>query len=159
MMQMKRLQTEPEAAISLDELLAAQGMEATLEDVPQMEEKEKRKNSPQLRKMLVSWEKLRLLYNGVLLVLGVLLLFAFFSPAFLSAYWLDVMFGSLMVAVMANIAFFLGPLVEAYTTAFLGLQWRPGARVVVLLAGLIFSALVFMVLIGGYGFVMLLPGQ
>lgn len=159
MMQMKRLQTEPEAAISLDELLAAQGMEATLEDVPQMEEKEKRKNSPQLRKMLVSWEKLRLLYNGVLLVLGVLLLFAFFSPAFLSAYWLDVMFGSLMVAVMANIAFFLGPLVEAYTTAFLGLQWRSGARVVVLLAGLIFSALVFMVLIGGYGFVMLLPGQ
>lgn len=159
MMQMKRLQTEPEAAISLDELLAAQGMEATLEDVPQMEEKEKRKNSPQLREMLVSWEKLRLLYNGVLLVLGVLLLFAFFSPAFLSAYWLDVMFGSLMVAVMANIAFFLGPLVEAYTTAFLGLQWRSGARVVVLLAGLIFSALVFMVLIGGYGFVMLLPGQ
>lgn len=158
-MQMKRLQSEAEAAISLEELLAAQGMEATLEDVPQMEEKEKRKHSPQLREMLVSWEKLRLLYNGVLLVLGVLLLFIFFSPALLAAYWLDLMFGSLMVAVMANIAFFLGPLLEAYTTAFLGLQWRPAARVVVLLAGLIFSALIFLGLIAGFGFSVWLPVQ
>ena len=158
-MQMKRLQSEAEGAISLEELLTQQQLDAAPEDIPQMEEKLKRKNSPQLREMLVSWEKLRLLYNGVLLVLGVLLLFVFFSPAFLATYWLSAVIGAAYVGVGANIAFFLGPLIEAYTTAFLGLQWRPAARIVVMLAGLIFSALIFLGLIVGFGFSTWIPGM
>ncbi|MGE9270991.1 MAG: hypothetical protein ACQKBU_09345 [Verrucomicrobiales bacterium] len=65
-----------------------------------------------LREIVLAWEKLRLIYNGVLLIPGVLIL----------ALWVQrldlpvgaAVVGGMMVGLGANVAFLLGPLSELY---------------------------------------------
>ena len=102
-----------------------------------------------LREIVLGWEKLRLLYNAILLVPGLGIL----------AFWtmkngmptVVALVSGLLVAVGANVSFFLGPLAELY---FRGL-FRNGesigkGRWLIFGAGIVVSAGVFLVaLLGG----------
>ena len=64
-----------------------------------------------------SWENLRLYYNGILLMPGLGVLSLFVSRLHMPAD--GAVASGIFVAVGANIAFFLGPLVELYLRGFL----------------------------------------
>lgn len=102
-----------------------------------------------LREIVIGWEKLRLLYNAILLVPGLAIL-AFWTMKNGMPMAVAVVSG-FFVAVAANASFFLGPLAELY---FCGL-FRNGesigrGRWLIFGAGLVISAGVFLVaLLGG----------
>lgn len=78
------------------------------------------------RRLLLEWEKGRILYNAVLV--GFVLYFAFPALAH-SPFWLFLIQG----AVIANLCFFAGPLAEAYLR-YLGLR-HPLVRAALLVGG------------------------
>jgi len=97
-----------------------------------------------LRELVQGWEKLRLLYNGILILpgLGILVLW-------LVRMHLPLGVGivlSLLVAIGANIMFFLGPLTELYWRG----TFRQGTslgrgRMLIFSAGIVVSAGVFLI--------------
>jgi hypothetical protein len=81
------------------------------------------------------WEKLRLVYNGllVLLVLGTTFV-AFPQHAGFPEYWMSIAAG----AVAANVCYFLGPLIEGYVTCFGG--WHFVLTILLFCAGTLLAA-------------------
>ncbi len=67
---------------------------------------------PVLREIVLAWEKLRLIYNGLLAVPGILVLVMFIQKDGMPLPVAVISGG--MVAAGANICFFLGPLAELY---------------------------------------------
>ena len=97
-----------------------------------------------LREIVLGWEKLRLLYNAILLVPGIAVLSVWTMKGGMP--WVVALFSALFVAAGANVSFFLGPLAELY---FRGL-FRNGrsigkGRWLIFGAGLVISAGVFLV--------------
>ena len=97
-----------------------------------------------LAELVRSWEKLRLLYNGILLLpgLGVLILWITRQHLPVPA----AMVGGILVGIGANVAFMLGPLAELYLRGL----FRNGAslgkgRLLIFSAGIIVSAGVFLI--------------
>ncbi len=97
-----------------------------------------------LGELVFGWEKLRLIYNGILLLPGTCVLILWITrqhlpiPAAIA--------GGIITAIGANIAFLLGPLAELYLRGLL----RNGAplgkgRLLIFCAGLVVSAGVFVV--------------
>lgn len=77
------------------------------------------------------WERLRLYYNGFLIMV-VLLLKAFVFPRHLGniGYWVAILFG----AFIANLCFFTGPAIGGYGTYFR--VWNREFTILLFLAGL-----------------------
>ena len=93
--------------------------------------------SPGFKELVVGWEKLRLIYNGLLLIPGIVVLILYARTGMpLPA----VLIFSALFALAANIAFLLGPLTELYFTAlfFHGTSKKP-ARRLIFSAGLLVS--------------------
>jgi hypothetical protein len=67
---------------------------------------------PALREIVLAWEKLRLFYNGILALPGILVLNAMLGE--LSVGFSEAVLAAVFVAVSANLCFFLGPLAELY---------------------------------------------
>jgi hypothetical protein len=65
-----------------------------------------------LRELVLAWEKLRILYNGLLLLPGLLILFTLVTEENIGVIEALVMGG--FVAIGANCCFFLGPAAELY---------------------------------------------
>lgn len=98
-----------------------------------------------MAELVRSWEKLRLYYNGILLLpgLGVLALFVSRQDMPLGG----AIASGIFVAVCANIAFFLGPLAELYLRGFLlGGRALGRGRLLIFAAGMIVSLVLFSVI-------------
>lgn len=87
------------------------------------------------------WEKLRLIYNGILILPGLIILGMWVG---LLGYPLPLaIFSGIFVGVGANVAFFLGPLAELYFRAFLrNGKSLGGGRKILFRTGIVFSLLV-----------------
>jgi hypothetical protein len=85
---------------------------------------------------VIEWEKYRLIYNVVLLVLGLL-----FSAELLFAVPMMII-GVVIFGIGANVAYCLGPLVEMYSIAIRGEAFSRAARGTLFGVGLGFSVLV-----------------
>ena len=72
---------------------------------------------PALRELVLGWERLRLLYNGLLVVPGVMVLFTLITGEGMTL--LDAVASGFGVAVAANACFFLGPAAELYLRGLL----------------------------------------
>jgi hypothetical protein len=95
--------------------------------------------------VLKRWEKLRLLYNAVLIPWSVLNIMAFRPGGGDPGLWEDVILGGLA----ANVCFCLGPVLETYL-AWLGANPR-AARGWLFALGTAFTALAAAVAISGFG--------
>jgi hypothetical protein len=67
---------------------------------------------PALREIVLSWEKLRLLYNALLAVPGLLVLNAMTGEFGITL--IEAVLSAVFVAVGANLCFLLGPVAELY---------------------------------------------
>lgn len=104
-----------------------------------------------VRRIVVEWERLRLVYNAVLLVPGLVVLWAMVRYAGMPAGVAAA--GGVVVGVGANVAFFLGPLAEFYLSAvFLGGRPIGRGRWLFFGAGLVVSLGLF--LLAGVGAVL-----
>lgn len=95
----------------------------------------------ELREIVVAWEKLRLVYNAILLIPGLVVVGLALNAGMPGEFGVG---GAVMVALAANAAFFLGPLAEVYVRAVL-LDGRPlgRGRWLIFSAGMVVSAGVF----------------
>jgi predicted membrane-bound mannosyltransferase len=94
------------------------------------------------------WERMRLLYNGVLFFTGVLLVMSTMGTmALLSPFlW----FGAFVLAFMANLCYTLGPGLDAYLYIFSqGRSRFENMRMALWLVGTMFSVLVELVMVLG----------
>lgn len=118
---------------------------------PPRNEPERRDDPPALREVVLGWERLRLLYNGLLLVpgLAVIAVWSLRQGMPLAAG----LGGALVVAIGANLAFFLGPLAELYLRGLFRNGESIGrGRWLIFGAGLVVSGGLFLlVLLGGLG--------
>ncbi|MCR9117764.1 MAG: hypothetical protein NXI22_12545 [bacterium] len=91
------------------------------------------------------WERLRLFYNAVLMLV-VLVLTAFAFPRLFGdlVFWRSLVVG----AIIANVGFFAGPTGEGYGTVFK--LWHPMFTTVLFIAQLGFSTLLAVVCVVGY---------
>ena len=90
-----------------------------------------------------SWEKLRLLYNGILILPGLGVLTLWMTRGNLPATTVVIL--GIVTAVLANIAFLLGPIAELYIRAyFRGGESIGKGRWLIFSAGLLVSAGVFL---------------
>ena len=99
---------------------------------------------------LTSWEKLRVLYNAIMLLAGI--------PALKSILWVlqqlpprqvgmlglqlttdSLILFTIAFGVVANLLYFLGPATELYIVAFTRKQFSPTVRNVLFVLGLLFS--------------------
>lgn len=82
------------------------------------------------------WERLRVVYNTVLIALVMLLVIGMFPGRFaVPRFWVEVCFG----AIIANVCFMAGPTIEGYCR-FLKL-WANAMRPLLFLAGTCFAAI------------------
>lgn len=102
----------------------------------------------ELKAICLSWEKLRLVYNGLLVVESLVLIFVLemyeWAPPFFFLVGLPVL------AVGANICFTLGPAVECYLF-FLGFH-RPWMRSALFVPGTVFAMFLALMTLGGMAF-------
>lgn len=97
-----------------------------------------------MREIVLGWEKLRLLYNVILLVPGILILGLWTIRGGMP--WGVAVFSAVAVAVGANVSFFLGPLGELYFRALFRNGESIGkGRWLIFGAGLVVSAGVFLI--------------
>ncbi|MEY3898293.1 MAG: hypothetical protein RLZZ214_3814, partial [Verrucomicrobiota bacterium] len=97
-----------------------------------------------LGELVRGWEKLRLLYNGILLLPGTGVLILWITRQHLPVP--AAIIGGILVGIGANIAFMLGPLAELYLRGLLknGAPLGKG-RLLIFSAGLVVSAGVFVI--------------
>lgn len=114
-------------------------------------------NDSKVGVIVIAWEKFRLVYNGALLVLGILLL-AFYAELQMTIGDLSVALGVVAVAVMANRCFFIGPVAEIYSLVFLDWEWPNVQRNSLFGIGLVFSCLLFIAMVSATAFTAL-PNQ
>lgn len=101
-----------------------------------------------LREVVVAWEKLRLLYNGLLALPGVLVLFLMIDRHGMP--WIAALVSAVFVAVGANACFLLGPLAELYLRGLLlGGRGLGRGRWLIFGAGTVFSFGIFMLVLVG----------
>lgn len=101
-----------------------------------------------LREVVTGWEKLRLVYNLILLIPGIVIesIMVMRQGMPLAAG----IFGAVVIAVGANLAFFLGPLTELYFRALFRKGESIGrGRQLIFGAGLVVSAGVFLLALIG----------
>ncbi len=107
-------------------------------------------NKSALKEVVIGWEKMRLLYNGLLLIPGLII-----EAIMVTKQGMPVaagVVGAIMIGLGANLAYFLGPLAELYFRAL----FRNGepigqGRKLIFGAGLVVSAGVFsLVLFGAF---------
>ncbi|WP_035611543.1 hypothetical protein [Haloferula sp. BvORR071] len=67
---------------------------------------------PALREIVIAWERLRLLYNALLAIPGILVIVAAVSET--NTTLIGAIISGTLVAVGANLCFMLGPLAELY---------------------------------------------
>ncbi len=67
---------------------------------------------PALREIVIGWERLRLLYNALLAVPGILVLVTMMHDFDMGV--VDAVLAAIFVAAGANLCFLLGPLLELY---------------------------------------------
>ncbi len=104
-----------------------------------------------IRPIFLSWEKLRLVYNAILILIT-LGLMTFQSHLFSNVeFWTAVVFGALV----ANACFFLGPIIEAYVT-WLGYR-NVGLRVFLFISGTVVACILAFASVVFYDFP--LPSQ
>ena len=88
---------------------------------------------PVAKRTFLAWEKLRLVYNGILIFMSVAYALAW-SSLFTIEFWLVAIFG----AIVCNVCFMLGPILETYI-AWLGFRTRE-LRLVFLTLGTLATA-------------------
>ncbi|MEZ5302043.1 MAG: hypothetical protein R3F11_15575 [Verrucomicrobiales bacterium] len=108
------------------------------------------------RVIVTSWERLRLWYNGILLVPGLLILIIVGIDG---ETYIGMAAGAIFVAVGANLAYLLGPLAELYYCGALSRPPAPRLRLVLFILGIAFSLVVFAAMILPALFVFSLPDQ
>lgn len=99
---------------------------------------------PALREIVLGWEKLRLWYNAILFVPGVVVILAWVGKQGMPLFFAVVM--AAMVAIGANFCFLLGPAAELYLRGLFR-DGRPlgRGRLLIFGAGLVVSLGVFAV--------------
>lgn len=101
-----------------------------------------------LREVVVAWEKLRLLYNGLLALPGALVLFALTDRQGMP--WIAALVSAAFVAVAANACFLLGPLAEVYLRGLLlGGRGLGRGRWLIFGAGTVLSLGIFVLVLVG----------
>jgi hypothetical protein len=75
---------------------------------------------PALREIVLAWEKLRLLYNGLLAVPGILVLNSMIGQFGMRL--AEAILSGVFVAVCANLCYLLGPVAELYLRGLFG-RW------------------------------------
>ena len=103
---------------------------------------------PALREIVLAWEKLRLWYNGILLIPGLIAIAGWIGKQGMPIFVTVIM--SAMVAIGANFCFLLGPVAELYLRGL----FRDGkplgrGRLLIFGAGLVVSLGVFAVALAG----------
>jgi len=88
------------------------------------------------RSIILGWEKLRLIYNGVLLPCGIAVLALALSK---DIGWLLVLAGGGVVGIGANVCFFAGPMAELYFCALRRKKPNVGLRRFLFIGGLVGS--------------------
>ena len=103
---------------------------------------------PALREIVLGWEKLRLWYNGILLIPGLAVIAGSVGQQGMPLFVSLVM--AAMVAMGANFCFFLGPVAELYLRGlFRNGQPLGRGRLLIFGAGLVVSFGVFAVALAG----------
>jgi len=109
--------------------------------------------SPSVKERLVSWERLRLIYNVVMLLAGIPIAASIYRivqalPATVrNRLTFDysassIIMHSILFGILANIAYLFGPILEVYWTAFTRRKFGRRARYCVFAIGLVFSVAV-----------------
>lgn len=104
-----------------------------------------------LKKACLAWEKLRVVYNALLLVEGLIGLWTLRRLGERADHLCPNVFGPgvwrfiILFGVVANVFYCVGPLVEAYTSVVLARRMNRG-RYVLFVAGLLFSMYVILCL-------------
>jgi len=92
------------------------------------------------RRLMLAWEPLRLKYNAILAIAGVLVILAYMlggMPILVG------IFGAFFVAIGANLCFLLGPFAEISTCAVMNIDEAPILRRILFFVGTSFSLGVF----------------
>jgi hypothetical protein len=94
-----------------------------------------------VRGIIFAWEKRRIIYNILLLPVGLALTVLFYSD--LSSRMSDwvLLENAMLAALAANACYSLAPCTEIYTWALLGWHWTKTHRNGLFILGLIFSAM------------------
>ena len=93
-----------------------------------------------------SWEFLRIVYNAILFVLSILMIWDLWPKVLV----IPVLMNATLAAIAANICFFLGPITESYLN---WLGWKPKKlRSVLFVLGMILSATIVICIIGAMHF-------
>lgn len=97
-----------------------------------------------LGELVRGWEKLRLLYNGIMILPGICVLFLWITRQQLAIP--TAIIGGILGGIGANVAFMLGPLAELYLRGFLkdGASLGKG-RLLLFSAGLVVSGGVLLI--------------
>ena len=105
-------------------------------------------NKSALKEVVSAWEKLRLIYNGLLLIPGILIEAIMVVRQDMP---IEVaVIGAVLVGTGANVAYFLGPLAELYFRALFRNGESIGrGRLLIFGAGLVISAGVFLLALFG----------
>ncbi len=91
----------------------------------------------EFKQVVIAWEKLRLLYNVVMLLVGIIALFILIN------YYREstnmVLFQALCFAFVANLCFFAGPVCELYLRAFRNISNAQSLRWILFIVGTVIS--------------------
>lgn len=105
-------------------------------------------NKSALKEVVIGWEKMRLIYNGLLLIPGLII-----EAIMVTNQGMPVaagVVGAVMIGIGANMAYFLGPLAELYFRALFRNGESIGqGRKLIFSAGLVVSAGVFILALFG----------
>lgn len=94
---------------------------------------------PEFKKLVIAWEKLRILYNGIMLLSGIITLSVLIHSYREEAFnIITLAFG---FAIIANLCFFAGPVCEVYLRAFRNVSNEHSLRWTLLTLGCLVSLL------------------
>ena len=91
----------------------------------------------QFKQVVIAWEKLRLLYNVIMLLVGVIALFVFVNYYRESS--TKVLLQVITFAIFTNLCFFAGPLCELYLRAFRDITNAQSLRWILFILGTVIS--------------------
>ena len=102
----------------------------------------------ELREIVIGWERLRVLYNIILLLVGVIAIFVTVQQPFFNLE--EVVIPAILFGIFANFCFCLGPVAETYIRVIFNTQDIKSMRLGLFILGTLLSLVPAFLVIAGY---------
>lgn len=102
----------------------------------------------ELREIVIGWERLRVLYNIILLLVGVIAIFVTLQQPFFNLE--EVVIPAILFGIFANFCFFVGPVAETYIRVIFNFQDFKSMRLGLFILGTLLSLIPAFMVIAGY---------